>query len=436
MNFKKNISAINLFISSVLLTALGLYIFFRTDNFLEWFPIVAGTILIYTSLSKFYSFYIKDKEQRNILSLFGDSAIFIQGILSIVKPRLILIIFPAFVIFYSTCLGIIYLITYYQNKKNNVYFSIFALIKSIIFFIITILTFTMNFYVKTLIISKLTGLYLIFYGITIFTDFIDEEIPKSYANKVIRKFAVRLPVLFTMNILKNSLNKITDLINNDKDNKANINLNLNKNQVGLSPNLDVLIHVKENGTGMFGHVDIVFNGYVISYGNYDESSYKLLTSMGEGVLFFIDNKDNYIKFCNEHYEKTIFDFGLRLTEEQTEKVKLKLDEHISNSYSWLAPINYFKNKHKTYDDYASELATSNNVMFRKIKRGKFKNYFTFYTNCVKFADSILGQAGIDILNLNGIISPGAYYNYFDREFRRKNSIVITKTAYHPKGIVK
>ena len=71
-----------------------------------------------------------------------------------------------------------------------------------------------------------------------------------------------------------------------------------------------------------------------------------------------------------------------------------------------------------------------------MKKGRFKYYFTFYSNCVKYADSIVGQAGIDILNLNGIISPGAYFNYFDGEYRRKNSIVISKTVYSPKGIVK
>ena len=118
------------------------------------------------------------------------------------------------------------------------------------------------------------------------------------------------------------------------------------------------------------------------------------------------------------------------------KVEEKISEHIRNSYPWLSPKDFYKNSNKKFDDYASQLARETNIKFRKIKRGRFKNYFTFYTNCVKFADTILGQTGIDILNLNGILSPGSYYNYFEREYKRNNSIVITKTAYHPKGIVK
>ncbi|MCR2032966.1 DUF308 domain-containing protein [Anaerofustis stercorihominis] len=433
MEFKKNISAFNLFVSSIALEALGFYIFFNTDIFLEWFPMIVGTILIYTSLSKFYSFYNK-KNNKNNFVLLGDFVILIQGILAFIKPNLILIIFPAFVVFYSLCLGTISAIVFYQYKKAKAPFSILMILKSIAFFVIAFLVITANFYDKTFIITKLTGLYLIFYGITIFTDFIDEEIPKSYANKLIRKFSVRLPVLFTTNILKNTLKKVNDFINQVDTNNGEINLS--ENQIGLEPNLDILIHVKKDGTGAFGHVDFFFDGYVISYGNYDFSSLKLFGSMGEGVLFFANSKENYIKFCNWYDEKTIFDFGLRLTDLQIEKVRNKIKEHMANSYYWLAPIDYYNNKNKDYDDYASELSKANNITFRKIKRGRFKYYFTFYTNCVKFADSILGQAGIDILNLNGVISPGAYFNYFDREYRRKNSIVITKTVYNPKGIVK
>ena len=35
------------------------------------------------------------------------------------------------------------------------------------------------------------------------------------------------------------------------------------------------------------------------------------------------------------------------------------------------------------------------------------------TNCVLLAESIVCQAGTDILNLTGIISPGTLYDYLD-----------------------
>lgn len=45
------------------------------------------------------------------------------------------------------------------------------------------------------------------------------------------------------------------------------------------------------------------------------------------------------------------------------------------------------------------------------------------------ADTILGTSGIDILKISGLIAPGTYYEYFDREFKRKRSKVVSKKIY-------
>ena len=51
------------------------------------------------------------------------------------------------------------------------------------------------------------------------------------------------------------------------------------------------------------------------------------------------------------------------------------------------------------------------------------------TNCVKFADTVIGPSGIDILTMTGMITPGTYYDYFENQFRREKSNVITKKFY-------
>ena len=40
----------------------------------------------------------------------------------------------------------------------------------------------------------------------------------------------------------------------------------------------------------------------------------------------------------------------------------------------------------------------------KFKRGRYKTYFVLGSNCVKLAEAIMGKAGMDIIDLNGIIS--------------------------------
>ena len=54
------------------------------------------------------------------------------------------------------------------------------------------------------------------------------------------------------------------------------------------------------------------------------------------------------------------------------------------------------------------------------------------TNCVVLADRVIGSAGTDIINLNGIITPGAYYDYLNRELQFENSQVISRTVYYKK----
>ena len=52
------------------------------------------------------------------------------------------------------------------------------------------------------------------------------------------------------------------------------------------------------------------------------------------------------------------------------------------------------------------------------------------TNCCFLADDIIGKSGMDILSINGIITPGTYYDYLNRELKLKSSNVISKEIYN------
>ena len=52
------------------------------------------------------------------------------------------------------------------------------------------------------------------------------------------------------------------------------------------------------------------------------------------------------------------------------------------------------------------------------------------SNCCYLVDDIVGHSGIDLLSLNGIIAPGTYYDYLEKESHRKNGIVISKNIYN------
>ena len=58
------------------------------------------------------------------------------------------------------------------------------------------------------------------------------------------------------------------------------------------------------------------------------------------------------------------------------------------------------------------------------------------SNCCRLADNIVGKSGIDLLKMNGAITPGTYYEYLNREFQKKNSMVISRKIYNQKNVDK
>ena len=76
-----------------------------------------------------------------------------------------------------------------------------------------------------------------------------------------------------------------------------------------------------------------------------------------------------------------------------------------------------------------ELVNLTGAKFYKFYRSSYKTYFIFFTNCVKIVDDVIGATGSDLLKINGALTPGTYYDYLDREFKRQNSNVITKEIY-------
>ena len=166
---------------------------------------------------------------------------------------------------------------------------------------------------------------------------------------------------------------------------------------------------------------------VYSYGCYDDNSKRLFESLGDGVFFTIEDKNKYLKFCTSYSSKTIFAYGITLSSIQKNKIKQELQKIQNDTYPWKCRQEL--NKESICNDYASTLFRYTDAKFYKFSNGKWKKYFLFSTNCVKLVDKVLGATGRDVLKINGIITPGAYYDYLNNEFKRQNSGVIKKKIY-------
>lgn len=287
------------------------------------------------------------------------------------------------------------------------------------------------------IVLVIIGVYTLLLGINYIWDFITFLIPKRVKNKIRRGFRISLPAIIEALIPYTVLNEINYLLDKENYDKPFV---FEEKREDVIPDMEVFVHTSSRGFNRMGHVDLYYHDKVISYGNYDDESMHFFTMIGDGVVFTTE-RDKYIPFCIEHSKKTIFAFGLKLTETQKKNVDKEIKKLFDNLYEWNPP--YEKalsgrkkiNKNK-YKDYASRLYQVTNAKFYKVKNGSFKKYFVLGNNCCRLADHIIGKSGIDLLKMNGVITPGAYYEYLNREFQKKNSMVISRKIYNQKTVDK
>ena len=65
----------------------------------------------------------------------------------------------------------------------------------------------------------------------------------------------------------------------------------------------------------------------------------------------------------------------------------------------------------------------------KFTKGKFKTYFIAGTNCVNLADDLIRSKDLNLIDLNGLVTPGAYLAFLNTEYLKKDSIVKTRTLF-------
>ena len=271
------------------------------------------------------------------------------------------------------------------------------------------------------------GAYFFLYGLSNIRDgfLFEKEIGKNHLKRRVR---MSLPIVLAALIPARTLAKINKFMQENADEREDIHLGMVKS--GKTAELEIFVHTAE--TSLFsaiGHVDICYQGRVISYGNYDPSSETLFGMVGDGVLYFCD-RDKYIDLCKRESQKTLFGYGIDLTPEMEKAVQKKLAELKQLTIPWEPSADKIMTGDGKEDyTYAYKIRHETDGELYKFIKSKFKSYFVLSTNCVLLADTIVGQAGTDILSPKGFIAPGTYQAYLDREFEKPNSIVVSKHVY-------
>lgn len=281
----------------------------------------------------------------------------------------------------------------------------------------------------------ISGVYCILFGAEMLSDFFTLLVSQKVKNDLRRHIRISPPVFVSMFMPLSRLRYINDYISlNDEFPEMNTGIRSD----GSPPDIEIMIHVSNNGSGRVGHLDLIIDGEVISYGNYDQTSHKLFTAFGDGIMFTAE-KDPYLYFSVKHDRQLVFTYGLRLTDEQLEAVRRQVTELKSQAEPWMPPSqkaseekNAEGQKTSVFHDYGSDLWTWTHCSFYKFTSGKFKNYSVLSTNCVLLTDAILGKAGTDLVCISGVLVPGVYYDYLERLYMTQKSMVISKTIYDRK----
>lgn len=313
-------------------------------------------------------------------------------------------IIPLLFSIYSIMNGIIGLINFIIIKINKLKGGFREFYLTFIYISVGIIVFLEPLIHLNFVLSVL-GIYSILLGISFIFDYLDFNNYGKYP-----KIKITLPSIVEAFIPISALKK-----SNIKDQIKKIE----------KTDLEIIIHVTENGYGRLGHLDICYKDEIISFGNYDTSSYKFHDLLGNGILFTTKNKKEYFKFCINDNKKTLFVFGIKLTD----KEKIIIEENILNIKNqlkeWYPPVI----KRGDSKDYSSRLYKCTKANFYKFKSGKYRVYFVLGNNCVTIANKIVGRIIKDYFKLYGVLTPGTYYEYLEKEYKKNNSKVVWKKIY-------
>ena len=186
------------------------------------------------------------------------------------------------------------------------------------------------------------------------------------------------------------------------------------------PNLEIFLHLGKSAAFGFGHMDIALEGKAYSFGSYDSTSSHLFGAFSDGVFFEAD-RDPYLQYALTHEKQRLIGYGIVLSEAQKTAVLNKINEFLHQSRRW------YPSAEKTPEPKLLEQEAQ--AEFYKIGQGPFKTYNVLTTNCVAVANMLSGSGGVDLMNPQGIITPGTYSEFLDWQFRRKKSIVVSRTVY-------
>lgn len=421
---KVNKNLIFYFAMAMALAVAGITSILARSSLVSLVMVLLGVDLMINGLVQLVRFFLA-KMRRS-----GDFSVLIRAFLSMsasvfliwyqeIPMWLMVVLFGAYMLLYGTA----FLIQWWLYRQDEVKGRFLMFLMMIGFYVVGgIFLLSPSLAMDDMLI--LFGIYCLMLALTYFRDGLDALSSKT-KSRMKRKVRFTMPAIICALVPAKALNDINEYLKDEDDYEIDDHKDEEKGD------LDIYVHVTDSGFGLLGHMDIGFEGMILSYGNYDTDSYRLNSIIGDGV-FYLAPEEATVETYLMVEKNNLFVYGLRLDEEQKAQIREAINRIVAQGYRWQTKIERedgFSHPQDYESDFPSRLVCKTNARFYKFRDGRFKTYFALGSNCVLLADSVIGRLGTDILSMRGIISPGTYQDYLEKEYRKKDSMVISRRFY-------
>ena len=422
---KRYLHSFSLLLSGLFFITIGILFLNRNSYLFRFIQLIVVFGFFIYGVSHFLSIF--SRKRKPLISLVRFLFSWLYASIIYFNPIHFFIFIPYFFSFWSGITSLIQFINYFyvyrKNKLKHRYFILTDALANLLFALLLISDPLEHFF----IISYLIGIYALFFGGTEIIKAINSYYMEKHHREPLTRVAVPLPIFLAAFIPNIIIKRINSLFVKDRI--------LTEMKTSKAVDLEILIYLKDSGFESFGHCDISYQGLIFSYGCHNPHSRKFFGSLGDGVLILAD-RDTFIDHAVENENSTIIQYGLSLSPEQKKIIDKRVLELLSYSDPFYSDAELHYQEHNEDNpeikDYLSRVYRHTNAKSFRFTEGKFKTYFVFTTNCVQVADYFLSMKELNLVNTSGLITPGTYVEFLNREMDAHNPLIVERNVYTPK----
>lgn len=410
--FKTQIRNSSVMLSGLVILSLGTLLFFETS--------IISTILIYTNrfalmalcFFQIVVFVLETQKQKKTQHLWNIGFLVIINVLLWRIPEMQVAMIPLVYGVWALISAISKSMIYYVYKIDDVKPRLWPFFDAIISlgFAFVLLFDPIPGMLRLVWVA---GVYLIYIGLFQTISGFQLVTYGVFGKGINRLFRLPLPNFIAMLYPQRVLTQL-----------LNLGLEVNTKYKSLKPNqLEILFHMKGTRSDNLGHLDLIYQNKIYSYGAHDPDHRYLNNSFGDGTLI-VSAPQPYLEFCIKTEKKRMVGFVYDMDDHQTKLFQKRLEELMSRTKPWTPQ---FASRKPV--PYVQRLSDATRAHFYKFTHGVFKTYFAFGTNCVELVDYFIKDKQLGLFRLNGIITPGAYFDFLNTAYQLNPNKITQRRTY-------